>query len=363
MHVRTSIRTKRILFCGAAALLCFIYLYSTRNSYTSLANGERISLKLLLAGAIKAAEIGGAEIISVHDGFKLDVESKGKTKEGINDPVTAADYRSHCAMYHSLKQAFPGVAVISEEASKGCDRVSIPDLRSITDMVNFYKTGNDETVNIKDVTVWIDPLDATKEFTENLLKYVTTMVCVAVKGIPVIGVIYKPFELKPNCSLYWTWTKHGESSNLQNIPKQESDKMPTLIVSRSHAGHVYNISKIAFGENIQIVSAAGAGKIRARACGVYIYIYIYIYIICFKLLGYKFLEVATGNVTAYVHVTAIKKWDICAGAAILSALGGTITTLDDRSINFGPTDNKLLNSGLLATISDHKWYLDKFSNV
>ncbi|XP_066602791.1 putative inositol monophosphatase 3 isoform X2 [Prorops nasuta] len=337
MHVRTSIRTKRILFCGAAALLCFIYLYSTRNSYTSLANGERISLKLLLAGAIKAAEIGGAEIISVHDGFKLDVESKGKTKEGINDPVTAADYRSHCAMYHSLKQAFPGVAVISEEASKGCDRVSIPDLRSITDMVNFYKTGNDETVNIKDVTVWIDPLDATKEFTENLLKYVTTMVCVAVKGIPVIGVIYKPFELKPNCSLYWTWTKHGESSNLQNIPKQESDKMPTLIVSRSHAGHVYNISKIAFGENIQIVSAAGA--------------------------GYKFLEVATGNVTAYVHVTAIKKWDICAGAAILSALGGTITTLDDRSINFGPTDNKLLNSGLLATISDHKWYLDKFSNV
>jgi len=31
---------------------------------------------------------------------------------------------------------------------------------------------------------------------ENRLRYVTTMVCVAVKGVPTIGIIYRPFACK-----------------------------------------------------------------------------------------------------------------------------------------------------------------------
>lgn len=45
------------------------------------------------------------------------------------------------------------------------------------------------------------------------------MVCVAIKGKPVIGVIFKPFETKQNSSLFWSWTNHAISRNLQVLLK------------------------------------------------------------------------------------------------------------------------------------------------
>ncbi|XP_031840355.1 putative inositol monophosphatase 3 [Nomia melanderi] len=336
MYIRMSVRTRRTICCGIILLLSVLYLYTNRTLYTSVRD-RNVSLKLLLNAAIKASELGGSEVIAVHDQVKFEIESKGKTKEGVNDLVTEADYRSHCAMYHSLIEAFPGITVISEETSKDCDKVTVSNIKDSVDNLIDYKI-QDETVNANDITVWIDPLDATKEFTENLLRYVTTMVCVAVKGKPIIGVIYKPFETKQNSSLFWSWTNHAVSRNLQVLPKADEERTPVLIVSRAHAGQVHNVTKIAFGNGVDIISAAGA--------------------------GYKFLEVISGNATAYVHITTIKKWDICAGTAILTSLGGTITQLfDQQMINFGPSDSKVLTGGLLATMNNHVWYLDKFSNI
>jgi len=37
---------------------------------------------------------------------------------------------------------------------------------------------------------------------ENLLHYVTTMVCVAVKGVPTIGVVYRPFVREIGIQLF-----------------------------------------------------------------------------------------------------------------------------------------------------------------
>ena len=60
-------------------------------------------------------------------------------------------------------------------------------------------------------------------------------------------------------------------------------------------------------------------------------------------------------------MSAIKKWDICAGAAILRALGGRMTSLfDSEEISFSADDSEVLKSGLLATMHNHNWYLNKF---
>ena len=48
-----------------------------------------------------------------------------------------------------------------------------------------------------------------------MLEYVTTMVCIAVKGEPIVGVIHKPFEKKT----YWAWVGQGMAEELLEINK------------------------------------------------------------------------------------------------------------------------------------------------
>ena len=62
-----------------------------------------------------------------------------------------------------------------------------------------------------------------------------------------------------------------------------------------------------------------------------------------------------GRADAYVHVTFIKKWDICAGNAIITSMNGRMTTLEGRAIDYSDGDAGN-NDGLLATLKDH----DKF---
>lgn len=75
------------------------------------------------------------------------------------------------------------------------------------------------------------------------------------------------------------------------------------------------------------------------------------------LTGYKTLEVISGKADAYVHVTAIKKWDICAGNALIRELGGKQTTLLGNDVDYSSTGNPANTDGLLVTLSDHNTYL------
>lgn len=66
-----------------------------------------------------------------------------------------------------------------------------------------------------------------------------------------------------------------------------------------------------------------------------------------------------GDADAYVHSTAIKKWDLCAGNAILNALQGKMTTLDGASIDYSSREMYKNEGGLLATLYNHDMYLEK----
>lgn len=213
-----------------------------------------VSLKRLLQVAIAAARSGGVEVVSAskHD---LQIQSKGKTKEGLDNRVTIADYKSHCAMVSTIKAAFPDVQLISEEKKDDCTMGKYQN--SPEKLVDAH--GPDELVHERDITVWIDPLDATHEYTQQLHKYVTTMVCVAHKGVPVIGVIHNPFLRNTT----WAWVGHLLSPDLQKIhlPALENEDKIRIIVSMSHPGEVkQTLQKHFKDKELEIINAAGAGK-------------------------------------------------------------------------------------------------------
>lgn len=63
----------------------------------------------------------------------------------------------------------------------------------------------------------------------------------------------------------------------------------------------------------------------------------------------------------YLHSTAIKKWDICAGNAILAAVGGKMTNLKNEPISYSYKDSFVNEKGLIATAVDsiHELYIRK----
>ncbi|KAK7873408.1 hypothetical protein R5R35_000203 [Gryllus longicercus] len=336
MNFGGTIRINKFGLCIiiGACILLFYYLNSESKSAADdikHEQGNTINLKRLLIAAIEVAEKGGKEVHDIRQQDDVKERSKGKLQGGVNDPLTLADDKSHCIMYYSLKQNFPKLKVISEEKSEDCQEVPPLDfdLQVAKDVIEYP----DDNVSVDDITVWIDPLDATKEYTENLLKYVTTMVCVAVKGKPVIGVIHKPFDEK--LSTYWAWVEKGLSRNLNlDVPVESKLK---IIVSMSHAGEVANITEKAFDKSVEIVQAAGA--------------------------GYKALEVVERRAAAYLHVTNIKKWDVCAGNAIVNAAKGKMTTLKGDELDYSNDKDVVNRDGLLATRDKHEWFLGRLTTV
>jgi len=329
------------IFSTCLCLLILLYAKAVFLPGTFLTStSQKICLKELLVASIEAAERGGNKVVEVKKNPRMVIKSKGKTLEGVNDPVTLGDMLSHQQMYFSLLKMWPDLHIVSEEKSDEVPHQD--DIKPINldteEIEKLLSSSLHSDVRLEDVTVWIDPLDATKEYTENKLEYVTTMVCVALKGRPIIGVIHRPFQRQT----VWAWKGHGRSDipdYQTNIADVHGGAMK-IIVSMSHAGEVSTIVKRSFGNDTIIIPAGGA--------------------------GYKALKVAQRNAHAYIHTTAIKKWDICAGNALLETMGGSMKDLQGSDIDYswptGDRKNVKLHNGLLATFTkEEDQMLSKFS--
>ncbi|XP_062978161.1 Golgi-resident adenosine 3',5'-bisphosphate 3'-phosphatase isoform X1 [Elgaria multicarinata webbii] len=288
-----------------------------------------VDLRELLAASVAAAVQGGAEVKRVRESNVLHEKAKGKTREGAEEKMTSGDLLSNRKMYYLLKAAFPGVQINTEEHLDADDQEIISWDRTIPE--DIKRQIQPKLVQADSVTMWIDPLDATQEYTENLRQYVTTMVCAAVDGKPVIGVIHKPF------SGYTAWAMVKGGSNIKARSSYD-EQTPTIIVSRSHEGKVRQVASQTFGNKTKIINAGGAG---------------------YKVLSLLDVpEADQDKADVYIHVTYIKKWDICAGNAVLKTLGGQMTTLAGEEISYTGSDGN--EGGLIASINiNHRALVEK----
>lgn len=323
MGIRLSPLGVAVFCLLGVAVLYHLYSGVLSNRLAAFRQRRNVDLRELLALSVEAAVRGGKEVKRVREENGLQEKSKGKTREGANDPLTMGDLESHRKMYNLIRNTFPEITVNSEEHDNVVDKTQLWE-RLIPSDIAEKITGQNE-VPAESVTVWIDPLDATQEYTENLLKFVTTMVCVAVDGKPVIGVIHQPF------SDFTAWAL-GHESNV-HARSSYSSTPQKVIISRSHSGQVNTFVHDAFGNSTTVVQAGGAG---------------------FKVLSLLDIPAweSSDQADIYVHITFIKKWDICAGDALLRALGGHLTTLKGEEIDY--RDAPLNKGGLVASVGvDH----------
>lgn len=354
-HLRINIRNLTILCFGCTVLYILHSVSSPTQlrripivSSISLAHVPeeldpfQVNLKQLLIACIQASEAGGKKVYDIHRAVSGDkkLEMHTKTGEKGEEPsiVTKGDLASHQVIVHGLSATFTGLQVISEENHHEDaleDDGEIVKPFHLNHEPQFYSEDItslpvDLHVPLKQITVWVDPLDATQEYSESiadqsLLKYVTVMVCIAINSKPVIGIIHKPFQHQT----YWAWDDVGMSDSLTrlfSLSGNSSDSSNAkVIVSRSHAGSIVDVVKSTLGSNVQVTQAGGA--------------------------GYKVLQVVSGASDVYVHNGIIKKWDICAPNAIINSLGGKFTTLKGDDVSYSAEDAVVSSGGVLATTS------------
>ncbi|GIY08335.1 putative inositol monophosphatase 3 [Caerostris extrusa] len=288
------------------------------NFFVKQDDSNLVSLKRLLSVCIDAAKSGGAQLISVRRNFDLKKIWGVLSTEQADNPVVVGRKRSLQAITHKLKHSFPNI-----KKSNGFK------VEPYEGRIQIDNVSNDVLVPSNNILIWVDSLDAEREYHYNLLDYVTTMVCVAVKGQPVIGIIHQPFENFTK----WGWVGNGISRDPYPVASEPHDvsRPLSIIISPRHFVPVKSRIKLSIGYEIDMIAAYGA--------------------------GYKVLQVTEGKADALFHVNDVKKWKICAGNAIMNAENGKFTNVDGSNIEYGDSYNITHKRGIIASILDHDTFL------
>ena len=261
-------RSGVVILLAVGIFVMVFLVYAGRGRYVE----ETIKISELLSASIHLAEAGGAMVVHIRkmDDSEISQLTKGLTiKEGANEYATIGNRKSLEIITSGLKAAWPRLNYKSKEIEREVIKGVTP---SVGNVEVLGLANRDEAVPLDKVTVWIDPLDAGQEYIDGatdaeLLKYTAVMVCIAVEGESIAGVIHLPFltDVKTGQTgvTKWAWVHHGVSHTLQRdiSSKSKDGNTVRVIASRSHPGDVFSVAESSFKDykSMEKIVAAGAG--------------------------------------------------------------------------------------------------------
>lgn len=269
-----------------------------------------------------------------------------KDVEAGADPVTQADLQAQQVIEGSLHHHYPNLRIVGEEDIDPSDFLVIENVERTLLSGKAANRGSDfeAEVAIEDVTVYIDPLDATAEFVLGNKQSTATLVGIALKQRAFGGVIHQPFEgtsgkgrtLWALCGFACGDDNEIKEKNIEHAKILAKRSESVLVTTRTHTSQITEdaIAKLAMDKTLRVGGA-----------------------------GYKVLLLLDGTADVYCYPTpGTKKWDTCAPEAILNFLGGKMTDKDGAEIDYSNTEDVQNKNGIFAAVTTemHDKYMAKF---
>ena len=277
----------------------------------------------LLSTCVYACQRGCEEIRAVQ-ASRSDATLKVEFKDA-QDPrsaLTEADSAAQRAIVGALKAEWgKELHIVGEEDEKDV-AATLANMKFESLKRDLFDNDIGETAEIdpSEITVFVDPLDGTREFVEGRLDNCQVLVGIAIGGVAVAGAIGIPFpagDLSTDSTIIYGLEGLGTGvlgAPLTRGPYPLEKNIDGIKYPRPH--HATGDSKD------EVMQACVKGAIKRFGGSNVIY----------GGAGNKILAAALGEVTCSIQHKVGGPWDLCAPEAILKAMGGRMTDLFGEDI-------------------------------
>jgi len=333
---KVSTRSVPISFRFIALALAFVSMSRTSHVVHALTNVNTVQIGPLLSTCVDACQRGCIEIRKVQavressDNKKL----KEVVLKDLQDPrsaLTEADKSAYNAIVGSLRLEW-----VKGEPEEGCLRIvgeedDDEELAKALETMTFEPLDRNRfleeipsdvapEIDANRVTIFVDPLDGTREFVEGRLENCQVLVGIAIDGEAVAGAVGIPFP---------SGTLEKDSTVIYGLDGMGTGVIGATLtrgpfpLERYSDGKKYPKPHHATGDSTaEVMEACRRGAIEGLEGS----------IVTYGGAGNKILAAALGEVTCSIQHKIGGAWDLCAPEAILKAMGGKMTDLFGEEI-------------------------------